>query len=88
MHAIVHELAHFVIPNQGTDIYGEENAKLLAHTYRGALNNAENYGIFVSNVNPFDYKWDSQMQFASNRLVYVTSGPVYSYTFGKKSGKK
>ena len=86
VHSIVHELAHFVIPDQGIDFYGEDNTKLLAHSSTGALRSAENYGIFVSNINPFDYKWDSQMQFQSNRLVYVTSGPVY-IRLGKNQGK-
>ena len=56
------------------------------HSSIGALRSAENYGIFVSNINPFDYKWDSQMQFQSNCLVYVTSGPVY-IRLGKNQGK-
>ena len=86
VHSLVHELAHFVIPDQGEDFYGEDEAKLFARTATGALRSPENFGIFVSNVNPFDYKWDSQMQFVPNRLVYVTSGPVY-IRLGQNQGK-
>ena len=86
VHAIVHELAHFVIPDQGIDTYDEHIARQLAGTPDGATMSPENYGIFVSNVNPFDYKWDSQMQFMRNFLVYVTSGPVY-IRLGQNQGK-
>ena len=86
VHYLVHELAHYVIPNQGEDFYGEDEAKLLARTPRGALQSPENFGLFVGNVNPFDYKWDSQIQFVENFLVYVTSGPVY-IRLGENQGK-
>ena len=84
VHFLVHEVAHFVLPDQGIDCYGDMcDPRKLSET---RVLSAENYGFFVGNVNPFDYKWDSQMQFASNRLVYVTSGPVY-IRLGQNQGK-
>ena len=85
VHFLVHELAHYVIPKP-IEGYGEDFARGFAITQSGALRSPENYGIFVSNVNPFDYKWDSQTQFLPNLLVYVTSGPVYK-RLGQNQGK-
>ena len=78
LEAIVHELAHMVLPDEGTDIYGERASKLLARRPGRASNNADNYAYFVRYVNPFHYKWDSQMQMKLSTMpTYITSGPTY-----------
>ena len=78
LEAIVHELAHFVLLDEGTDIYGKYPSKILARSPGRASNNADNYAYFVRYVNPFHYKWDSQMQMKMNtRPTYITSGPIY-----------